>query len=65
MTPEERKRFQWLCTQVTIERDPKKFGDSMREWNDLLEPMHQRIQAVAGLKHRFRLRFSRPDTPQL
>jgi hypothetical protein len=47
MTPEERKRFQWLCTQVTIETDPKKFDDYMREWNDLLEPMHEQIQAVA------------------
>jgi hypothetical protein len=51
MTPEERERFQWLCTQVTIERDPEKFDDYVREWNDLLEPMHERIQAVAGLKH--------------
>jgi hypothetical protein len=65
MTPDERKRYQWLCAQVTIERDPKKFDDYLREWNDLLEPMHQRVQAVAGLKHKFRLRFWRPGTPQL
>jgi hypothetical protein len=51
MTPEERKKFQWLCTQVTIERDPEKFDDYVREWNDLLEPTHERIQAAAGLKH--------------
>jgi hypothetical protein len=53
MTPEERKRFHWLCTQVTIERDPQKFDDYMREWNDLLEPMHERIRAATVLKHKF------------
>jgi len=43
MTPEERKRMNWLCKQIQEERDPKQFDQLITELNELLAPKESRI----------------------
>jgi hypothetical protein len=43
MTPEERKRMNWLCTQIQEERDPKRFDQLITELNELLAARESRI----------------------
>jgi hypothetical protein len=43
MTPEERRRMDWLCLRIQEEKDPKTFDQLVHELNELLEIKHERI----------------------
>lgn len=43
MTPEERARFDQLCTRIAVEKDPKIFDQLVRDLNNLLTVKHDRI----------------------
>jgi hypothetical protein len=43
MTPEERRRMNWLCKQIQEERDPKRFGQLITELNELIAEKESRI----------------------
>jgi hypothetical protein len=43
MSPEERERFQYLCSRIQEEKDPVTFDGLVRELNDLLELKHDRV----------------------
>ena len=43
MTPEERKRMNWLCLRIQEEKDPKTFDQLVHELNELVEIKHERI----------------------
>jgi len=36
MTPEEKQRLEWLCKEIQIEKDQKKFNDLVTELNELI-----------------------------
>jgi hypothetical protein len=43
MTPEERKRMNWLCVRIQEEKDPKIFDTLVCELNELLENQQEQI----------------------
>jgi len=43
MTPEERARFNELCSKLQVEHDPEKFTEYMRELNELLDANERRF----------------------
>lgn len=36
MTPEEKQRVEWLCKEIQIEKDQRKFSDLVTELNQLI-----------------------------
>jgi hypothetical protein len=45
MTSEEREKMEFLCQQITEERDPAKFDELVLALNELLDANQQRINA--------------------
>jgi hypothetical protein len=45
MTSEEREKMEFLCQQITEERDPEKFDELVVALNELLDANQQRINA--------------------
>ena len=43
MTPEEKERLDWLCKQIQVEQDQKKFSELCNELNELLEEKQNRL----------------------
>ena len=43
MSPEERERMNQLCMLIQNERDPDKFGEFVRQLNELLEEKERRF----------------------
>ena len=39
----QRERWQWLCEQIAVERDPKRFMALVNELNKLLEEKERRL----------------------
>jgi hypothetical protein len=46
MTPEEREWMNWLCKQIQVERDPKRFAKLIVELNELLGAREGRITSL-------------------
>jgi hypothetical protein len=44
MTPEERQRFDELCAQIKVEKDPNKFHALIRELNELIKRKEHRLE---------------------
>jgi hypothetical protein len=46
MTPEEREWMNWLCKQIQVERDPKRFAQLILELNEVLATKEGRITSI-------------------
>jgi|HubBroStandDraft_2_1064218.scaffolds.fasta_scaffold1789006_1 hypothetical protein len=46
MTPEEREWMNWLCKQIQVERDPKRFAQLILELNEVLATTEARITSI-------------------